>query len=372
MNVHDKITKARAGLVLDQPFFGSLALRLKMTADETCKTAWTDGESLGYNPAWVEGLSLEEIKGVLAHEVMHLACAHHARRGGREQRKWNVAGDYAINQILEDAGMSLPRGRLLDPAFKDLAAEEIFGRLPDEQQGGVGNDPGGCGEIRDGKTGPDGKIPTPGEMTESEQEWKVATTQAAQTARAMGRMPGSIERMIGKMLEAHVDWREVLRRFIDQTCRNDYTWTRANRRYLSTGLYLPSLHSEELRPVVVAVDTSMSINNEALDQFAAEITAILEEQKTSCDVLYCDTKIQGHEQFSSEHLPVVLHPHGGGGTDFRPSFVWVETKNMRPSCLIYLTDMECNRFPEPPEYPVLWVKYGKYGTPAPFGEEVKI
>lgn len=381
MNANEKMVKARTGMVLDQPFFASLALRLRFKEDESCETVWTDGHTLGYNPKFVEGLPLDQVKGILAHEVMHLACAHHTRRGERDQKKWNVAGDYAINQILEDSKIALPEGHLIDPAFVGMASEQIYGHIPDPDPGGQGNDqdqgqdqgkndPGGCGEVRDAK-GPQGKDLSPAEKAQEEQNWKIATAQAVQQAKAMGDLPGGIARMVGEILAPHVDWREVLRRFVDQSAKNDYTWARPNRRYLHSGLYLPSLYSETLPPIVIAVDTSGSIDSEMLDQFASEMTNILREYKTSCNVLYCDTEIEGVESFTSDDLPLKLNPQGGGGTDFRPPFAWVEKQGITPACLIYLTDMYCNRFPDPPGYPVLWAKTDDYGQ-APFGEEVRI
>jgi predicted metal-dependent peptidase len=393
MNANEKMVKARTGMVLNQPFFASLALRLRLKEDESCETLWTDGHTLGFNPKFVDGLPLDQVKGIIAHEVMHLACAHHTRRGERDQKKWNVAGDYAINQILEDSKIELPEGHLIDPAFIGMASEQIYGRIPDppprtspgsgDPNGGQGpdqnhgqgqepgnQDPGKCGEVRDAK-GPQGQDLSPAEKTQEEQNWKIATAQAATQAKAMGDLPGGIARMVGEIMAPHVDWREVLRRFVDQSARNDYTWTRPNRRYLHAGLYLPALYSETLPPIVIAVDTSGSIDSEMLDRFASEMTAILQEHKTSCNVLYCDTEIAGVESFTSEDLPLKLNPQGGGGTDFRPPFAWVDKQGITPACLIYLTDMFCHRFPDPPDYPVLWAKTEDYGE-APFGEEVRI
>jgi predicted metal-dependent peptidase len=133
-------------------------------------------------------------------------------------------------------------------------------------------------------------------------------------------------------------------------------------------LYLPSLYSEELGTVVIAVDTSCSISNREIDQFGAEVSAILEEFDTTAHVVYCDTDVQWTETFSQRDLPLKLHPKGGGGTDFRPPFEWVEDRQMEPCCLVYLTDLECSRFPEEPSYPVLWVVVGDYRQPVPFGE----
>ena len=139
------------------------------------------------------------------------------------------------------------------------------------------------------------------------------------------------------------------------------------------GLYLPGLKSEELPPIVVAVDTSGSVRPSELAEFAAEITAILEEHpSTTCQVIYCDHKVTNVEEFTSDDLPLTLHPKGGGGTEFKPVFDWVAEHDIIPSCLIYLTDMQVSRFPDAPEYPVLWVRTDKRGIKAPFGEEVDL
>lgn len=398
MMAKDQIKKARAGLILDQPFFGSLALRLEVVEDLTCETAWTDGKRLGFNPEFVENLNLDQIKGLLAHEVMHCACAHQARRQGREHDKWNMAGDYAINPLLQDSGFTLPGEPLIDPAYSGKSADEIYGLLPKPepdqdqgqdqgqgqgdqgqgqgqgqgqdqgQQGQGGGDPGGCGEVRDA-LGPDGQQPSQADLNQQAQDWKVAATQAAQQAKAMGNLPAGMERWVQELIDPKVDWREILRRFIDMNARNDYAWTPPNRRFVHMGLYLPSLRSEELAAIVVAIDTSGSISADELDQFASELSEILEHYDTNIDVLYCDAHLAGHEAFTQQDIPLELHPKGGGGTDFRPPFGWVDQQGIDPACFVYLTDLQCNRYPDAPGYPVLWVATDK-GKQPPFGEVV--
>lgn len=368
----NKIIKARAGLVLDQPFFGSLALRLALKEDLTCKTAWTDGLSLGYNPTFISELSLDECKGLLAHEVMHCACAHMARRDAREPKKWNISADYAINGIIEESGFKLPAGRLRESAYDHKSADEIYGIIPDNPLGvDQGNDPGGCGEVRDAK-GPDGQQASAADLNQAEQDWKIAASQAAQQAKVMGNLPAGIARLVDELLNPKVDWREVLRRFIQTNARNDYSWQRPNRRYIHQGLYLPSLYREQLGDIVLAVDTSGSIAPADLNQFAAEMTSILEEFPGSMlHVVYCDTEVSNTETFSHDDLPFDLHPAGGGGTDFRPPFGWTDQQGIAPACLVYLTDGECSRYPEsPPDYPVLWVGTADF-TPE-FGDFVRL
>ncbi len=388
MKAKEMMAKARAGLILDMPFFGSLALKLKLVEDPTCDTAWTNGVSMGYNPAWIESLSLDEIKGVVCHEVMHCANQHQNRRDNRDGPRWNMAGDYAINSLIEGCGLALPEGRLLDPAYNDMAAEQIYNRLPqggqsEGQQGqsggnggqggqGESSDPGGCGEVRD-TPGESGQPSSPADKEQSSQEWKIAVNQAAQQAKAMGDLPAGLERLVNEIVNPKVDWRETLRRFVDTAAKNDYRWFPPNRRHIHNGLYLPSVRSEELGTLTVAIDTSGSIGQEELNQFAGELTSILEQYRADCTVIYCDAKVAGVEHILADDLPLDLKPKGGGGTDFRPPFKWCEEQGENPTCLVYFTDGYCNRFPEEPAYPVLWVKYGNYdGFDPPFGETMNL
>lgn len=393
----DKMTKARAGLILDHPFFGSLALRQPLTEDPGIETLATNGTQIIYNPDFVDGLSLDETKGVIAHEVMHVACAHHARRGNRNHSKWNMAGDYVINPILTDAGFTLPDGALNDPAFKGMSADEIYAKLPDNHNGGGqggsqgggqsghpggdgiqgqgknNQDPGGCGEVQDAPGKGGGKA-TAQELAEAEQQAKIDVAQAAQQAKAMGSLPAGIERMLEDMLAPKLPWRDLLRRFMDQATKTDYSWMPPNRRFIHQGLYLPSFESEDLGEVIIAVDTSGSVSHNEVRQFAGEISAILEEfQGVQATVIYCDTRVASVEEFSHDDLPVSLHPAGGGGTDFRPPFEWVSQNGRAPMAMLYFTDMCCNRFPDPPPYPVMWVKTSNsYMKAPPFGEVIEI
>ena len=123
-----KLTRARVQLLLGQPFFGTLSLRLKLIPG-SLPTMATDGSRIVYNPAFVDELNPAELEGTLAHEVLHCALAHQCRRGQRDPELWNVAADFAINPILIGNGFVLPAGALIDPAFNNLSAEEIYARL---------------------------------------------------------------------------------------------------------------------------------------------------------------------------------------------------------------------------------------------------
>jgi predicted metal-dependent peptidase len=203
-----------------------------------------------------------------------------------------------------------------------------------------------------------------------EREWSIAAEQAIRSAKACGQEAAGVERALEHERHSKVDWRSILRDFISASRPSDYSWTPPNRRYVGCGLYLPSVVKLGVGEIVLAVDTSGSIGAEELDQFAGEITAIAEQtQPDRIHVVYCDASVQSVQEFMPPES-VVLSPKGGGGTDFPPPFEWVEEQRLAPVCLIYLTDLCCQSYPEPPEYPVLWVTDSR--RTAPFGETLRI
>lgn len=375
------ISRARAALILDQPFFGTLALRLRPTAGG-CKTMATDGRSLFFNPAWVEKQKPAELVGVIAHEVMHCAMSHHCRRGARDPRKWNIAADHAINPILVDAGFTLPAGGLNDPAYHGLAAEQIFGRLPHDPPGGGGNGPGGApgglgqgepapGEVWDAPAADGAPTPSPADLAQAENDWKVAVLQAAQSAKAAGdRCPGFARDLAAKIRAPEIDWRDALRRYLSAVAHADYSWSRPNVRHLATGDYLPSLHSESLGEVLVAIDTSGSITGDELAAFTAEVNAILEDTRPErVHAVYCHAAVYKAEEFAPEDYPVAFSGLQSGGTAFAPVWDWARENSVEPVCAIFLTDCQ-GPFGDDPGFPVLWVSTMQ--AIPPYGEVVRL
>ncbi len=122
-----RMQKARADLLFSHPFFGSLALKLTLKSDKQCANLWTDGKTLAYNPYFISSLSQEHIVASQAHEILHLACSHHVRRNGRDEKLWNKACDYAIGSLMLEAGFSLPKKMLLyDKAYADMSVDAIY------------------------------------------------------------------------------------------------------------------------------------------------------------------------------------------------------------------------------------------------------
>lgn len=372
--MNSKMSQAKTAIVLDQPFFGSLVCNLKFTEDTTCDTAWTDGTTLGYNPAYVDSLTHAELVGLVCHETLHCASGHPFRRDAREIRKWNVACDVAINQVITDAGMTLPKGSLTASVDqKGKSAEWIYDRLPDmppDPNGQGGNAPG---EVRDSPGNPDGNGDGDGQGQDtgnSEQDWQQITKQAAQQAKAMGSLPAGLSRFAKDATQPKVDWKAVLRKFVQQNAKSDYTWSRPSSRYASQDIYLPSLQSEDMPAIAIAVDTSGSMDDTALAKAKAEVLAVMNETNPiRVDVFYADARVASHDVFERGE-DIVFKPVGGGGTDFRCVFDAISRFEDMPVCLIYITDL-CGTFPDTPcDMPVLWVT--DTNLTAPFGDTVRM
>ena len=126
--IETKLTAARAKLILDKPFLGALVLRLPMAAADPqwCPTTATDARRFYYNPEFIDSLSLPQTQFMLAHEALHCALSHFARRQHRVQHRWDLACDYAINPLLLEDGLTPPPNCQVMPQYLGMTAEEIY------------------------------------------------------------------------------------------------------------------------------------------------------------------------------------------------------------------------------------------------------
>ena len=200
----------------------------------------------------------------------------------------------------------------------------------------------------------------------------MAVAQAEQAAKGVGELPAGLGRTVEQIVRPTADWRAVLQAFVSAHARNDYSWSRPNRRFLTQGWYLPGMRSEELGDVVLAVDTSGSVGSRELAVFASEIDAILEAYACTATILYHDTQVQSVQTWDSRDGPLTLGPVGGGGTSHVCVFDWVAQSGLQPACVIALTDLD-TQFPATiPDVPVLWAVIGDHSPPPPFGRRLTL
>ena len=405
--IETKLVAARTRLILDKPFLGALVLRLPMVAanSDWCPTTATDARKFYYNPQYIAGLSMPQTQFILAHEALHCALSHFARRQHRIKFRWDQACDLAVNPLLVDDGLQPPPDALVLDEFKGMTAEEIYPCLDedfqdepldrhaydDQQTRDSGRkdrgDPAqkesresGTGQTRkdsgQGEPDPDtGGAPQPPPLGAGEREtlniqWQQRMAGAAQQALQAGKLGGALARMVDHLLQPQLPWRMLLARYMTAVSRDDFSYMRPSRR---EGNYiLPSLRSARI-DLVVALDTSGSVKKAEMEAFLAEINAIKGQMRARITLLPCDARLaEGapwvFESWEDFKLPASVK--GGGGTDFRPVFDWVAQQDTQPELLVYFTDAQ-GRFParEPP-YSVLWLIKGKSGVP--WGQRIQL
>lgn len=398
----DAIIRARTTLLVSNGFFGFLAMQLRLVEatvvyGQDNPTMCVDGVSMFYNPEFVLGLTERELEGVLAHEVMHCCFSHFTRRGSRDPHIFNIAGDFVINYDLTESGFTLPwmqsyklpdpppkgvKAHCYDPKYANMSTEAVYDDLMKNakkvqvfiQSSGNGpNDAGGMGGVLDAPGGANGA-----EATKQTWETSVRTAIAVAKSNNAGKIPGSLKRLIEDLAKPKISWRDLTRRFIDQSMIKDVSWARLSRRSVSVGTLLPGLVSDRLQQLVFFVDVSGSVSDDMLHAMVSEIGGALDEGTADELVIaYADTHVRHVDRFVVGDI-VKGESHGGGGTDFRDSFNWLKENCPQASCVVYLTDLRVSEFGEEPECPVLWAVFDagddfpQLTSHAPFGECIAV
>jgi predicted metal-dependent peptidase len=410
--VNTQLGAARTRLILEHPFIGALVMHLPLVPADArwCATVGTNARALYYNPAYIADLTLAQTQFVLAHEALHCALGHFARRSHRVRLRWDVACDHAVNWLLAEEGLKPPAGTLANPDFRGLAAEEIYPLLPpdtressfdchlyDEQAATPGPSSQGQGVSgrrnesagappesaglsdtwddagNEAQSNPPGDVlpvSAPAGQAELARRWQGRMAAAAQQARRAGRLSSSWLRLVDELIQPQLPWRQLLARYLANAARDDYSFQRPSRR--EGDALLPRLASGQL-DLHVALDTSGSIQNGELAQFAAEVDALKGQIRARVTLHACDEKLDPRGPWVFQPWEAVTLPQslgGGGGTRFGPVFEWLAERSPGPDLLVYFTDAEGDFPPKAPGYPVLWLVKG--GGAVPWGERIQL
>lgn len=357
-----KIDKARAQLIVSQPFFAAILLSMPIVESEDIQTMATDGESILFNSLWVDTLSVPEVLFTLAHEVLHCVFDHMGRRENKTPNRYNQAADYVINQILSDDNIgSMPKGGLLDRSLYDRGGkttEGIYKLIPSENENKKSGDQGGAlDQVHDSGTKQGTQKTDAAKQAQKSADMQVRVIAAKNVAKMQGMLSAGLARLVDEITASKTDWKKELRKFLNERAKNEYSYSRPKRRFLSQDLYLPSLTGEKLGKIAIAVDCSGSVDSALLAMFSAELQAIRDDLKPSeISVIYFDDKVSFTESFTDNNTAqkIELKAHGGGGTAFSPVIDHVNAMQDHPACLVFLTDLICNDFGDCPDYPVLW------------------
>ena len=397
--VEDMLIKARVDMLVDAPFFGNLATRLILKdATKWCPTLATDGKYFYYNKHFVAAMNEKERVFGFGHEILHCVYDHFDvnRRGDRNPMLWNIANDYVINADLIDANIG-EQIRLVDICFdwkyRSKVSEEIYDELfkEMEEQGRIqyvdtfdvhldredGDDEGADGMDQPGEgnnDGTDGPIKyTDEEKEQIKQEFQNATMQSAKAAGA-GNLPGGVRKMLDKLLNPQLDWRQLLAMQIQSVIRSDYNWMTPSRKGADEGYYLPGMDRETTIDIALALDMSGSIYDDMALDFLSEVKGIMDQYTDFRIHLFCfDTAVHNPQTFDQSNIDEFMNYElaGGGGTDFDCCFNYMKENGIQPKKFVMFTDgYSWDSWGDESYCDTLFIVHGGgYGEPpvAPFG-----
>lgn len=350
INQETRLKKAHIALMKhpETALYSGVMLMGKSSVEDEKFTAYTDGVNKRYSREFIANLTDAELRGLVLHENLHVALKHIQRfkkEFKAEPMLINASADYVVNDIILNLNdrtfLTLPDSRLYDAKYRNWSVREVYEDLKKQQKD---NDSSQGGMQL--KTLDDHDFESSQSMTEEEaKELSNKIDKALREGGILaGRMGAKIPRTIQELLEPKVDWREVLREFVTSATRgsDEYTWRRFNKRLMANDIYMPSMENESVGELVVAIDTSGSIDGVALTEFASELASICSVCTPSkVRVLWWDTEVHGEQVFNPENydnLKDILKPQGGGGTMASCVSDYINAKKINSEAVIVFTD----------------------------------
>lgn len=328
-------------------------------------TAYTDGRDEGYSRAFIEQLNDAELRFLILHENYHKLYRHlHIWRWMYEEdaELANMACDYVINLKLVDDnqdGFATMTGALTcgcyDDKYRGMDAAQVYRELRQDdprknlQGQGDGTGAGTTGEDNTGvgqQSFDEHKWDDAKELSEDDKRELAKEIDEAirQGALAAGKLGNGMDRELQDLLEPQVNWREVLRDFVTDTCSgSDYSsYNKLNRRWVHLGVAMPSGVTERVNELVVLADMSGSIGQREQTIMLTEVAEVCKTvHPNKLRILYWDTAVRRDEVYEMDQIEDFMKstkPAGGGGTDIEPVARYMQEHGINPDAAIILTD----------------------------------
>lgn len=364
-----ELSKIRAKLFLKDSFIACVAGQLDwVVSEEETQTAATDGTHIYINEDFFGGLSLAEQLGVIAHEALHVILMHTVRARQIteiERHTWNIACDMCVNRELEHAKFVLPEGKVECPSkYMDMTTEEIYQDLLKKNSKGNGNKNGGgnCGSSNNGNqnegySGSSDVLPTQSQKDVNKVKQTINKSVIMTAKKEWGAGTDAFSRELQKRLEEinrpTLPWPTLLRKYVNDVIKDDWSWARPNRRVQE--VYLPSLSGESgtLGHINVYIDNSGSVTDRQVANFIKEIEAIHKSMSPrSTTINFFSTSITDSYKIGETWDISKINPHTTGGTDIAPVIGDIIEK--KPAVSIVFTDGYFDDYSDRTKLPIIW------------------
>ena len=354
------LDKAKIQLMVkpDTTFFTTVCFALRHVWDDTIPTAATNGKVIKYNTKFFMDLDVEEQLFLILHETLHVVFMHMMRLKERNPQKWNMAADYVINDLLITRGFKMPKGGLHDQQYRGMSTEQVYDLLPDSKSENyemdLESDPSDDPEV----------------LGEAIKDIIVrASIQSKLAGDKAGTIPGDIQVFLDGLLAPKLPTRVILQRYMNSMAKEDYSWRKPNRRYFPK-MIMPTLYSNAMDDIAVAVDISGSVSDADFKRYVSEIDPILRHLRPKkLHLIQFDTAITEISVLKNSADLAKVKFHGRGGTWIKPVMDWVNTN--KPKVILIFSDGYFNHVPDAPASPVVWLVNNNPGFTAPYGKVIR-
>lgn len=339
----NKIEKAKTKIVLKDKLLSYLLSRFEIVVTKHHgNTAATNGKVIYFNPDFLNSLSTDEVVFVLLHELLHITLDHLGRKNKRNHKKFNIAADVVVNDILVASGytynnLPLISGKMFEIDGTMHSVEEVYEKLPiDVKEVYVDNHGFWSDENREGIK-------------------KILNDAYEQGSSSSSYL---INRMIEGSLKSKTNWREILLNILKQN-EKDYTYQKVDNRF--GDILLPTFNESELNldNVWLLVDVSGSMNdNDVLNAYSEINRLISSFESFKLDVSFFSTFVTKPKEVTNkrELKDTFKSMKSGGGTSFDVIFDYLPNLKKLPVAIIVITDGYA-RFPDKSKaknVPVFW------------------
>jgi predicted metal-dependent peptidase len=381
--------KSKVFLGKNSAFLGPLMCSMNFVWTCDISTACTNGVVLQWNPRWFLKTKPKSRPTVLLHELWHPALLHMLRRGTREPYLWNLAGDIVINNMLDLEGNSFEGlTPWLDHQYDNMTTEEVYEALLVRRDKELEDLTKKFQEDLWGHKDEETGLGDKGDLIEAENiddaksiehtivNNVVSAAHAAAISGGAGDMPGEVQVTLKRFLSPKLPWDRILHQFFNELANLDYTWARPNRRYLTDGMYLPSLQDDRqgLDHILFFQDVSGSISDGDSIRFNSEFKYVKDTyQPEKLTFAQFDTIIQKEDSFLKDDPFEQIHITGRGGT----SLICVRDHiiKLEPTAVVIFSDLDCDPMePLPPHLniPIIWVALNNKDAKVPQGQIVHL
>ena len=347
-----KIEKAYKKLLIENPFYGLFLLGLSKVIDKSVETACVRKRGINcelvINPEYWETLDDIQQLNLIQHEIYHIVFQHMFMTPFfKNHEVLNVAADCEVNSYLQNLddtwivpSMFNAESKLGTKVYYDIIMNQT--PPPSPQGGGGSNSSNGLPDTKDDHSSWDKEFK---ECSDAEKQLiqnqinSQIKTAAEQTMKMRGTIPAEMKEIVDELFKPKprvFDWKAYFRRMLGSIYDINIKKTRRKESIRFPGA--AGIKHKKKVSILVAVDTSGSVNDEELKDFFSEITYIY-KVGARITILECDAKISANYEYTGKWTGKV---HGRGGTDFQPVIDYYRKNIKDYAALVYFTDGECS------------------------------